>query len=147
MARAAPRAAAYPRTIVLDSEAVSALAEQRSGMAEQIAAAWRGDHRVVIPSVVLAEVMTGTPRDTAVWHVVKKIPVIAVDKGLAALAGTLREAADGARPKKRDLTVDALVAAVGVHLAPSVILTADPDDMKLLVGEHDVKVRAVGQLP
>lgn len=53
------------RTIALDTEALSAVAEQRLGMAERLAAARVLDSRVVLPSIVLAEVMTGTPRDAA----------------------------------------------------------------------------------
>jgi len=47
------------------------------------------------------------------------------------------------RRKKRDLTVDAIVAATAVELAPSVVLTADLAGLDLLVEGFDVKVSTV----
>jgi predicted nucleic acid-binding protein len=131
------------RVLILDSEAVSALAEQRTGMAERLVAAQRADHRVLIPAVVLAEVATGAPRDAAIWHVLGKIPTLDLPQGVAMRAGALRTRAEGARRKKRDLTVDAIVAATAVELAPSVVITSDRSDMELLVEGFDVKVSGV----
>jgi hypothetical protein len=47
------------------------------------------------------------------------------------------------RRKKRDLTVDAIVAATAVELAPSVVITADKSDLELLLVGFDVKVSEV----
>lgn len=135
---------APPRTLVLDAEALSALAQHRSGMAERLEAARRGDHRVVIPAVVIAEVMTGGAGDARVWRVLRRIPVVDVDAAIAARAGALRSTAERTRRKKRDLTVDALVAAVAVRLAPSVVLTADVDDLTALLDGEDVRIFPVG---
>lgn len=131
------------RVLILDAEAVSALAEQRKGMAERLAAAQRADHRVLIPAVVLAEVATGAPTDAAIWHVLSKIPTLDLPQGVAMRAGALRTRAERVRRKKRDLTVDALVAATAVELAPSVVLTGDPADLELLLDGFDVTVSAV----
>jgi predicted nucleic acid-binding protein len=131
------------RVLILDSEAVSALAEKRKGMAERLAAAQEADHRVVIPTVVLAEVATGSPTDAAVWHVLGRIPTIDLPQGVAMRAGALRARAHSVRRKKRDLTVDAIVAATAVELAPSVVITVDKRDLELLVDGYDVKVSAV----
>jgi predicted nucleic acid-binding protein len=131
------------RVLILDSEAVSALAEQRNGMAERLAAAQQADHRVLVPAVVLAEVATGAPSDAAIWHVLGKLPTIDLPQGVAMRAGALRTRAERVRRKKRDLTVDAIVAAIAVELAPSVVLTADKPDLELLVGGFDVKISAV----
>ncbi|MCL2092281.1 MAG: type II toxin-antitoxin system VapC family toxin [Micrococcales bacterium] len=131
------------RTVVLDSQAVSALARGRPGMAERLEAARRLDARVVIPSVVLAEVMTGGATDAAVWNVVRRFPVVDLDARSSAQAGRLRERAEAVRRKKRDMTLDALVAAVAEHLQPSVVITADLDDFRLLLGEADVVISAV----
>lgn len=132
-----------PRTLILDSEAVSALADKRRGMAERLAAALQGDHRVLIPSVVLAELATGGPRDAALWHLLARLPTVELNATVAMRAGGLREQAEARRRKKRDLTVDAVVAATAVDLAPSVILTGDPKDLRLLVGDADVTVSAI----
>jgi predicted nucleic acid-binding protein len=129
--------------LILDSEAVSALAEQRRGMAERLAAAQQADHRVLIPAVVLAEVATGASSDAAIWHVLGKIPTLDLPQGVAMRAGALRARAEKIRRKKRDLTVDAIVAATAVELAPSVVITADKSDLELLVDGFDVKVSLV----
>lgn len=131
------------RVLILDSEAVSALAEQRNGMAERLAAAQQADHRVLIPAVVLAEVATGAASDAAIWHVLGKVPTLDLPQGVAMRAGALRTRAERVRRKKRDLTVDAIVAATAVELAPSVVLTADVPDLELLVEGFDVKISAV----
>ena len=131
------------RVLILDSEAVSALAEQRKGMAERLAAAREADHRVLIPTVVLAEASTGAPTDAAIWHVLGRIPTIDLPQGVAMRAGTLRARADSVRRRKRDLTVDAIVAATAVELAPSLVMTADKSDLELLVDGFDVKVSAI----
>ncbi|MFT4166227.1 MAG: type II toxin-antitoxin system VapC family toxin [Microlunatus sp.] len=132
-----------PRVLILDSEAVSALAEKRKGMAERLAAALQADHRVVIPTVVLAEVATGAPTDAAIWHLLGRIPTVDLPDGVSMRAGALRTRADRVRRKRRDLTVDAIVAATAVELAPSVVITADPSDLELLVDGFDVLVSVV----
>lgn len=131
------------RVLILDSEAVSALAEQRRGMAERLAAARQADHRVLIPAVVLAEVATGAPSDAAIWHVLGRIPTLDLSQGMAMRAGALRDRAEKIRRKKRDLTVDAMVAAIAAELAPSVVITGDKSDLELLVEGFDVKVSAI----
>ncbi len=86
-----------PRVLVLDSEAVSALAERRKGRAEL----------------------------------------------LAMRAGALRSRAERTRRKKRDLTVDAIVAATAIEMGPSVVVTSDGQDLELLVAGFDVKVTTI----
>lgn len=131
------------RVLILDTEAVSALAEKRKGMAERLVAAQRADHRVLIPAVVLAEVATGAPTDAAIWHILGRIPTLDLPEGVAMRAGALRARAEGVRRKKRDLTVDAIVAATAVELAPSVVITADRSDLELLLDGFDVKVSEI----
>lgn len=131
------------RVLILDSEAVSALAEQRKGMAERLAAAREADHRVLIPTVVLAEVATGAPTDAAIWHVLGRIPTVDLPQRVSMFAGTLRARADSMRRKKRDLTVDVIVAATAVELAPAVVITADKPDLELLPDGFEVKVSAI----
>ena len=131
------------RILILDTEAVSALAQKRKGMAERLAAAQQADHRVLIPAVVLAEVATGAPSDASIWHVLGKIPTLDLPQGVAMRAGALRSRAERVRRKKRDLTVDAIVAATAVELAPSVVITADKSDLELLLDGFDVKVSEI----
>ena len=112
-------------------------------MVERIEAARRLDYRVIIPAVIVAEVMNGTTKDALVWRVLKRIPVEATDTKIAATAGSLRYRAGPSRHKKRDLTVDSIVAATALRFEPAVIVTADKDDMTLLVNSHDVIVDAI----
>ena len=130
---------------MLDSQAVSALADGARGMAERLEAARRLDARVVIPCVVLAEVMTGGAEDASIWNVLRRFPVIDLDTGLSARAGGLRQRAERARRKKRDLTLDALVAAVAVRVKPAVVITTDPEDFGLLLDGHDVKIDTISR--
>ena len=126
--------------VVLDSAALSAVARRDRAAHPVLQAILTADHRVVVPAVVLAEVMTGKPTDAAVWHVVNRMVVQDVTASIAARAGALRERAAGQRVKKRDLTVDALVAATAEALAPSTIVTADAGDLLLLTSDSRVSV-------
>ena len=112
-------------------------------MAERLAAARQADHRVLIPTVVLAEVATGAPSGAAIWHVLGRIPTLDLSQGMAMRAGALRDRAEKIRREKRDLTVDAMVAAIAAELAPSVVITGDKSDLELLVEGFDVKVSAI----
>jgi hypothetical protein len=47
------------------------------------------------------------------------------------------------RAVKRDLTVDAIVAATAMELAPSVVLTGDAADLELLVEGFVVRVSVI----
>ena len=131
------------RTVILDSEALSQLANQSSRIVERIEAARRLDYRVIIPGVVVAEVMNGTTKDALIWRVLKRVPVEPTDTKIAATAGSLRYRAESTRHKKRDLTVDSIVAATALKFEPAVIVTADKADMSLLVGSHDVIVDGI----
>lgn len=131
------------RTLVLDSEAVSALARRDQQMLAALTAAQEANLRVLVPAVVLTELMTGRPTDAAVWHVVNRVVVVDVTAGIAAQAGALRERGSRTRSKKRDLTVDAIVAAVATAHAPSLLVTADPSDMSLLTAGANVTTATV----
>jgi predicted nucleic acid-binding protein len=128
------------RTVVLDTEGLAATCRNEPYLRERLAAARRNEQRVVVPAIVLAEVMTGHASDARVWHVIGKLVAADVTNLIAARAGALRERAEAVRRKKRDLTVDAVVAAIAISLAPSVVFTADVDDVGLLTQGYDVTV-------
>lgn len=119
------------------------LAKSDKGIAEMLTATLRNDHRLVVPSIVLAEVMNGSAADAAIWNVVKRIPIVAVDAKIAARAGALRTKAHAVRRKPRDLTVDAVVASIAMEVTPSVVVTSDPGDIALLVDGHDIAVSTI----
>lgn len=131
---------ANPRTVILDTEAMSAVAQRDSVLTARLVAAVEAKARVLYPSLILAELITGKSTDAAVWHVANRLPVVDVDRAIASAAGVLRQQGEVVRRKKRDLTVDALVAAVAVAMSPSVVITADPNDFELLVHGHDVRI-------
>ncbi|MCL2423759.1 MAG: type II toxin-antitoxin system VapC family toxin [Micrococcales bacterium] len=128
------------RTAVLDSEALAAVARRDPRVAPVLAFIVEKNQRMVVPAVVLAELMTGRPTDAGVWHAVNRLVVADITARIAADAGARRERATAVRPKKRDLTVDALVVATAAQFAPAVVITADPDDIRLLVGDDDITV-------
>jgi predicted nucleic acid-binding protein len=128
--------------LVLDAKAVSDLIDGGTTV-ERVAAARANGHRVVIPTVALAELATGKASDAQLWHVIKRIPCEDSTPPSAMRAGALRQRAEAARRKKRDLTIDALVASLALDHAPAIILTTDADDMRLLVADSDVNVLSV----
>jgi predicted nucleic acid-binding protein len=132
------------RSLVLDSEGLSKAADRDPDIHLWLEAAHRLDQRVVVPAAILAETVTGKPRDASIhWMVRRMAEVVPVDEAIGNSAGALRERAEHSRSKKRNLTVDAMVAAVARQMNPSAVLTADVDDLKLLCEGADVEVIGV----
>lgn len=131
------------RTVVLDCAGLSQAALSHPATHAVLTAAARKGARVVVPAVVLAEVLTGQARDAQVWHAVNRLVVEPIDRDIGGEAGPLRERALSARKKTRDLTVDAIVAAVARRYAPSIVLTCDDEDLALLCSGADVVVHHV----
>lgn len=129
------------RTVVLDSEGLSRAAVKDPDVHAFLTAAKRQGNRVLVPVVVLAEVITGKPSDAQVWHTINRLATEDFTRDVAAEAGALRERAEGVRAKKKDVTVNAIVAAVARQHAPSVVLTCDVEDLELLCDGADVIVR------
>ncbi|MDR1295564.1 MAG: hypothetical protein LBK59_11565 [Bifidobacteriaceae bacterium] len=128
------------RTVVLDSDALSRLARMDGSMSVTVHALAKTGQPVVVPTVVLVEVMTGKASDAAVFRVVKGFAFHGLDSATATAAGALRERAEGLRRKKRDLSVDAVIAQIARDLAPSTVITADVPDLTLLTAGADVVV-------
>ncbi len=125
--------------LVLDSEAVSALAapRERGAAARRAQAvlteAARRNALVRIPAAVLAEVYRGSRRDAGVNRVVGRgNRVVALDHRIARIAGGLlgRDQLDSCH------AVDASVVATAVGLGGAVIATGDPDDIRSLARDH-----------
>lgn len=92
---------------------------------------------------MLAEVATGAPTDAAIWHVLAQDLDAGPARGCShARRRTAYPYREGAT-QRRDLAVDAIVAATAVGLAPSVVLTGDKSDLELLVEGFDVGVSAI----
>lgn len=114
---------------MLDSGALSALAQEAERARAAVRRALFEERDVIVPAVVLAESTSGTrPRDAAVNRVLVNVDaIVAVDETNARKAGELRYLT------ACDETIDALVVAVA---ALAVIRGASPQ-ATILTGEQD----------
>lgn len=135
---------AKPHSLLLDSDALSALAAGGQRMQAWATVARRTDSVFYASTLTLAEVTDGSPRDANVRRVVKAIRIAEVTQDVGYLAGSLREHAGAARRKVRDLTVDAVVAATALTLpGPTVVITSDPSDLRLLLDGTAIGIEAI----
>jgi predicted nucleic acid-binding protein len=125
------------RSIVLDAEALSALALGTSEMLRWAAWARQTSSMLHISTATLAEVITGIPRDAKLHRIVGVIERVDVTDEIGRRAGRMRTAATATRRKRRDLTIDALVASTAVALPkPALIITGDVHDLTRLVADE-----------
>lgn len=134
--------------LVLDSEALSALARPRSAPErhERVRAAMRSAQRrsepVRIPSATLVELYRGAGTDEPIDVELARgyAKVVTTGIRIARIAGHLL-AAIGADSK---MAIDALVVATAVRLGGGLILTHDPADLqRLAAGYPNVRVAAI----
>lgn len=124
--------------LTLDSEVLSALADDDPRAVAVIKAARDLGALVWVPSVVLAETTTGDPgRDAAVNRVVKRLSIAETDEEVGRLAGQLRYATG-----LTDATLDALVVAIAAIHGGRRLVAVDPD-VERLVDHADVRVRGL----
>lgn len=135
-------------TLILDSEAVNALAFERERAVLTLRArailaiALEENALVRIPAPVLAEVARGARRTAAVQRVVRGrgIEVVPLDASMARAAGALLEKAR--LPSTH--AVDAFVVAAAMAFGSAVIATGDPDDIaRLAAGQRNIRVIAL----
>lgn len=136
------------RTLILDSEAVNALARprERAALALRARAILTVAHEeralVRVPAPVLAEVCRGGARDAAIDHVLndRGIVVAPLTARIARRAGALL-----ARNKLSSVhAIDAFVVATAAELGPSIVATHDLADIKRLsAGLRDVRVVSI----
>ena len=134
--------------LVLDSTAISALAERRVSAAKRqvrslLAEAFNRDADVVVPTAVLAETYRGDAADASIDRVLGSRGIRAVTTGrrIARTAGGLRH-----RHRLDSChVVDCLVVATAVRLGGGVVATGDPGDMvRLASGYPNVVVQPIG---
>lgn len=134
--------------LILDSEALSALARPRSAperhqrVRAALRAAQRRDQMVRIPSATLVELYRGRGMDEAIDQELRRgyAKVVTTGVRIARIAGHLL-ASVGAGS---ELAVDALVVATAIRLGGGMILTHDPVDLgRLAAGHSNVRVAAV----
>lgn len=134
MGRDQPRAsrATPPERLILDSGAVFALARLDPWVSSRVIATRDRGGDVIVPVVVVAETTRGHgPRDARVNHVLKtvdRIPAATVETGR--LAGRLLAQAESSA------TIDAFVVAEAVLHGGALVLTTDPNDLRMLADGH-----------
>jgi predicted nucleic acid-binding protein len=117
--------------VILDSGAVIAWAARSSRVRAFLERALQQDDLLLVPAIVVAEVVRGTARDAPVNRVLNTVKeILPVDAGTARQAGGLLGASRSAA------TVDAVVVACALLNRPSVVVTGDPTDLRLLLGAH-----------
>lgn len=133
-----------PHAILLDAEALSALATGQRSMQAWATVARRTDSILYASTITLAETTNGTTRDAAVRRIAKAVRLTPVTEQIGYRAGSLRSDAAALRRKPRDLTVDAVVAATALTLpGPAIVLTSDPDDLRRLLDQSPIRVEKV----
>jgi predicted nucleic acid-binding protein len=110
--------------LILDSGALSAYAIGDERMCAWVYVATRKDVLIGVPAPVLAETLSGQPRDAAVLRLVQLENVMPTTAAIARVAGRLRH-----QSGKRDSTIDAIVVATAAECRGSVIITSDTGDI------------------
>ena len=118
--------------IVLDSGALSALAERSSRARLILGIALKKGAPLVVPAVVLAESLTATSRDANTNVALSSTTIIDIDERLARSAADLRHK----RRLRRAGTIDAIVVACADRHQGSTILTSDAKDLRPLAAER-----------
>jgi len=117
-------------TVVLDGAGLQAWAKRvppRGLLTVMEVLHRRGAGRVLVPSVVTVEALTGDARDAPVNHVLKQVDLdetLPLDR--TRTAARLRQDTDAS-------AVDAMVAEAAVRTRAAFLLTSDPGDMTALL--------------
>lgn len=119
--------------VVLDSGAVDQVVRSRR-LRQRLAILVADGWDPVIPTVVLAEIVTGRATDAVVNRVVSSIGTIDTSVPVARQAGALRFAA-GRRLGQVPSGIDALVAAHAAEGSRAVVCTSDPGDLSALLAD------------
>ena len=124
-------------TLVLDSHGVTMLAQSRARLEEL---RLRGEWPAIVPSVVLAEVLTGDHRrDFHENRLLRTCDIWPVEEELARSAAALRTKVNGRRVPS---AVDAIVVALADSAGGATVLSSDPGDLRALARQttHDVRI-------
>lgn len=129
------------RLLILDAEAVNALAHPTDRGATRLRAAAiasrarQDDATIAIPLPVLAETFRGTGPDAAIDRLVNLVEIVPLTLPIVRLAGQLRATAG------RGSAIDAMVIATAIRLGGALVATADEHDLASLAQNHpNVKI-------
>ncbi len=127
-------------TLVLDSGALISLSRGNVQTRSRVEAARRNQASIVVPVVAVAETHRGSgPREATLHLALARLdPPRPLVDSTARLAGVLLAESGSSS------TIDALVVAEAIELAPSVVLTSDPDDLRQILGNRrNVRISAL----
>lgn len=134
--------------LILDAEALSALARPRQNVerhrraAAALQSAHTRNHPVRVPSAVLVELYRGRGADEPIDRLLGTGITRVVTTGIriARIAGHLLASAG----RGSDAAIDALVVATAVRLGGGIVLTHDPEDLRLLATDiANVNIAAI----
>ncbi len=89
----------------------------------------------VIPTVVLAEAITGRREDAIVNQVIKRLGTVDTSQATSRRAGHLRFGVRRSGVRRIPSGIDAIVAAHAADAGSGVVLTTDPADLRRLPTE------------
>jgi predicted nucleic acid-binding protein len=114
-------------TVVLDAHGLTALAANRARLEELRT---RGEWPAIVPSVILAEALTGDPRrDHHENRILRACDIWPVDEALARSAAALRSQV---KARRRPSAVDSIVVATADEAGGGTVLSSDPGDLTAL---------------
>jgi predicted nucleic acid-binding protein len=115
--------------LVLDSGALSALAQKDEALRVTFREALKRGATIVVPTAVIAESLTGEgSRDARVNRFLGSTALAELDETLARRAAHLRHTLRA----RRAGTIDAIVVATADEFPGTVLLTTDPNDLRPL---------------
>lgn len=118
--------------IVLDSGAIDQVVtnkEFRAVLDDLVRSGWTP----IIPTPVLAEAITGRPKDAPANQAIGRIGTTVTDEPLARHAGALRYVAARTAGRRPPSGIDAIVAAHAADAGSGVVFTTDPGDLRRLL--------------
>ncbi|MGH9155047.1 MAG: type II toxin-antitoxin system VapC family toxin [Acidimicrobiales bacterium] len=95
-----------------------------------------GGWTAVIPTVVLAEAITGRAEDAPTNQALNRVGTVDTDQVTARRAGLLRYRAERSAGRQPPGGIDAIVAAHAVEASIGVVFTTDPTDLRRLLIDH-----------
>lgn len=127
------------RAVILDAEALSALAGQGGERQEKVRIAMEAaadlQRDVIVPAVITAELYRGRARSRALDACLSREPGLQVRRTDLPFARLVGGVLTGARASSEHLA-DAHAVAAAVEAGGGVILTGDEDDLTMLAGPY-----------
>lgn len=90
----------------------------------------------LIPTVVLAEAITGQPSDAPTNQTIRRLDTVDTDQAMGRHAGILRFRCGRAADRRPPSGIDAIVAAHAADAGEGVVFTTDPKDLRRLLVDY-----------